>query len=146
MRTAECAADEGARRTEIVALNMHSITGKKAFAERTACCWTFAFTIQNRSQPESVLHLGSLLQPDNEYLTVKLHTDGSFKYAFISSEPPGVLIRTFLANNQTGNCSLTAGNFHQTAVNLCIRVSSFSLTWRVIPIRQQLILIIQSVS
>lgn len=74
------------------------------------------------------------------------HEGGNLKCAFISPEPPGVLIRTFLANNQTGNCSLTAGNFHHAAVNLCIRVSSFSLTWRVIPIRQQLILIIQSIS
>lgn len=88
----------------------------------------------------------SLLQADNGYLTVQSQTNGSSKFPLISAGPPGVLIRTFLVNNQTGNCSLTAGNFHQTAVNLCTRVSSFSLTRRVIPIRQQLILIIQSVS
>lgn len=86
----------------------------------------------------------SLLQADNGYLTVRSRPNGY--HSLISAEPPGVLIRTFPVNNQTGNCSLTAGNFHQTAVNLCIRLSSFSLTWRVIPIRQQLILIIQSVS
>lgn len=92
---------------------MHNITGTKALAERSAGWWTFASTIQNRSQAESE-------QADDGYQTVKLHMNGSFKYAFISPEPPGVLIRRFLANIQTGNCSLTAGNFHQTAVNLCI--------------------------
>lgn len=127
---------------------MHSITGTKAFAECYVCYWTFASTIQNRSQPESVMRLD-----EKQFATSrqwifnrKVAHERRFKYAFILPEPPGVLIRTFLANNQTGNCSLTAGNFHQTAVNLCIRISSFSLTWRVIPIRQHLILIIQSVS
>lgn len=117
----------------------------------TVYCFLLDIYLHNTKQEPAWVNIvpcwkSSLLQADNGYLTVRSRPNGSHKYSLISAEPPGVLIRTFLANNQTGNCSLTAGNFHQTAVNLCIRVSSFSLTRRVIPIRQQLILIIQSVS
>lgn len=130
------------------ALSMHSITATKAFAHCTAGYWTFTSTIQKKKKLVWVNIVScwksSLLQADNGYVTVRARPNGY--HSLISAEPPGVLIRTFPVNNQTGNCSLTAGNFHQTAVNLCIRLSSFSLTWRVIPIRQQLILIIQSVS